>query len=266
MHDPATPMIRFRNIEKCFKTKAGFTYVLRRITLDIADGEFLTIMGPSGAGKSTLLGLLGMYDHSWQGEFQFPEYPVHWLRPKERAMLNKRHIGFVFQHFHLLDGLTVAGNLDVPLSYLNIPKSERHALMADALDRFSSLAKKDLYPSQLSGGQQQLVAVARAIIATLNHGRPTDKPPSKPCAPSVPGLRAPRLERAQFISRGEGCLAELETQLRLAMDLHFCQQQEAAPLLQGIEEERKMLNGLRRSLLAPRSPPPTRHSSLVTRH
>jgi len=159
-------MIKLRNLEKCFTTKAGFTYVLRQITLDIAEGEFLTIMGPSGAGKSTLLGILGMYDHSWEGEFQFLEYPVHRLKAKERAMLNKRYIGFVFQQFHLLDDLTVAENLDIPLSYRNVPKSERQALVADVLDRFRIVAKKDLFPSQLSGGQQQLVAVARALIAS----------------------------------------------------------------------------------------------------
>jgi len=158
-------MIKLRNIEKCHKTKAGFTYVLRQINLDIADGDFVTIMGPSGAGKSTLLSILGLYDHLWEGEFQFGEYPVHRLSGKERAALNKRNVGFVFQQFHLLDDLTVAENLDIPLSYRNIPKSERQAMVADALDRFNIVGKKDLFPSQLSGGQQQLVAVARAIIA-----------------------------------------------------------------------------------------------------
>jgi ABC-type lipoprotein export system ATPase subunit len=158
-------MIQLRNIEKCFKTKAGFSYVLRQITLDIAEGEFITIMGPSGAGKSTLLGILGMYDHAWEGEFFFSEQPVHRLNPKERAILNKRFVGFVFQQFHLLDDLTVAENLDIPLSYRDVKRSERQALVADALDRFSIVGKKDLFPSQLSGGQQQLVAVARAIIA-----------------------------------------------------------------------------------------------------
>lgn len=163
--EAATPMIQLRNIEKCFKTKAGFTYVLRQIALDIAEGDFITIMGPSGAGKSTLLGILGMYDHAWEGEFNFFGQPVQQLRPKERSLLNKRYIGFVFQQFHLLDDLTVAENLDIPLSYRDIKRSERQALVADALDRFNIVGKKDLFPSQLSGGQQQLVAVARAIIA-----------------------------------------------------------------------------------------------------
>jgi len=158
-------MIQLRNIEKCFKTRAGFTYVLRQINLDITEGEFITIMGPSGAGKSTLLGILGMYDHAWEGEFFFSDRPVHQLKPKERSMLNKRFVGFVFQQFHLLDDLTVAENLDIPLSYRDIKRSERQALVADVLDRFNIVGKKDLFPSQLSGGQQQLVAVARAIIA-----------------------------------------------------------------------------------------------------
>ena len=161
----AQPMMRLRNVGKCYQTKAGFSYVLRQINLDIAEGEFVTIMGPSGAGKSTLLGILGMYDHAWEGEFQFAEFPVQRLPAKERAMLNKRYVGFVFQQFHLLDDLTVAENLDIPLSYRNIPKAERQGMVADVLDRFGIVAKKDLYPSQLSGGQQQLVAVARAIVA-----------------------------------------------------------------------------------------------------
>ena len=160
-----SPMIQLRNIEKCFKTKAGFAYVLRQINLDIAEAEFITIMGPSGAGKSTLLGILGMYDHAWEGEFVFGDQAVHRLKPKERSLLNKRFVGFVFQQFHLLDDLTVAENLDIPLSYRNIKSSERQALVADVLDRFNIVGKKDLFPSQLSGGQQQLVAVARAIIA-----------------------------------------------------------------------------------------------------
>ena len=159
------PMIQLRNVEKCFKTRAGFTYVLRQIILDIAEGEFITIMGPSGAGKSTLLGVLGMYDHAWEGEFFFSGQAVHKLKAKERSILNKRFVGFVFQQFHLLDDLTVAENLDIPLSYRDIKRSERQALVADLLDRFNIVGKKDLFPNQLSGGQQQLVAVARAIIA-----------------------------------------------------------------------------------------------------
>ena len=158
-------MIKLRNLEKRYQTKAGFTYVLQQINLDIGQGDFVTIMGPSGAGKSTLLGILGMYDHAWEGEFFFLDDVVHRLSPKDRSRLNKAFVGFVFQQFHLLDDLTVAENLDVPLSYRNIPKSERHGMVADVLDRFCIVAKKDLFPSQLSGGQQQLVAIARAIIA-----------------------------------------------------------------------------------------------------
>jgi putative ABC transport system ATP-binding protein len=164
-HSLSMPLIRLRSVEKCFKTKAGFSYVLRQIDLDIHEGEFITIMGPSGAGKSTLLGILGLYDHTWEGEFLFSEHPVHRLKPKERSQLNKRFVGFVFQQFHLLDDLTVAENLDIPLSYRDVKHSERQALVADILDRFNIVGKKDLFPSQLSGGQQQLVAVARAVIA-----------------------------------------------------------------------------------------------------
>jgi ABC-type lipoprotein export system ATPase subunit len=159
------PMIKLRNIEKGLKTKAGTTYLLRQINLDIAEGEFVTIMGPSGAGKSTLLSILGLYDSAWDGEYYFFAEPIHKMKPKERAEVNKRYVGFVFQQFHLLDNLTVAENLDIPLSYRNVKGSERQAVVADTLDRFGIVAKKDLFPSQLSGGQQQLVAVARAIVA-----------------------------------------------------------------------------------------------------
>ena len=158
-------MITLRNLEKSIKTKAGFLYLLRQIDLEVAEGEFLTIMGPSGAGKSTLLAILGFYDGDFEGEYIFQGQPVGPLNPKDRAALNKRHVGFVFQQFHLLDDLTVAENLDIPLSYRDVKKSERQAIVADTLDRFGIVAKKDLFPSQLSGGQQQLVAVARAIIA-----------------------------------------------------------------------------------------------------
>jgi ABC-type lipoprotein export system ATPase subunit len=158
-------MIKLRNLEKSFKTRAGDTYVLRQINLDIAEGEFVTFMGPSGAGKSTLLSILGLYDSAWEGEYFLREQAIHRLGPRERAAENKRHVGFVFQQFHLLEDLTVAENLDIPLSYRDIKKAERQALVADTLDRFGIVGKKDLFPSQLSGGQQQLVAVARAIIA-----------------------------------------------------------------------------------------------------
>ncbi|MCC7376282.1 MAG: ABC transporter ATP-binding protein [Verrucomicrobiales bacterium] len=158
-------MIHLKDIEKSYKTKAGESFVLRQIQLEIAEGDFVTVMGPSGAGKSTLLAILGFYDHTWTGEYTFRQEHVHTLSPKQRAALNKKEVGFVFQQFHLLDDLTVAENLDLPLSYRDLKKGEREAMVADLLDRFGIVAKKDLYPSQLSGGQQQLVAVARAIIA-----------------------------------------------------------------------------------------------------
>ena len=158
-------MIELKNLEKAFETRAGQTFVLRRIDLKIEPGEFVTIMGPSGAGKTTLLSILGMLDHAWTGEFRFFDNAVHAMKPKDRIELNKKHIGFVFQQYHLLDDLTVAENLDIPLSYRNIKGSERAALVADTLDRFQIVGKKDLFPTQLSGGQQQLVGVARALIA-----------------------------------------------------------------------------------------------------
>jgi ABC-type lipoprotein export system ATPase subunit len=158
-------MIELRNIEKYYESGVGKTYVLRRINLDIKEGDFLTIMGPSGAGKSTLLSILGMLDSNWVGEFYFLGEPVHKLKPKDRVEINKRYIGFVFQQYHLLDSLTVYENLDIPLSYRNIKRGERESIVADTLDRFQMVGKKDLYPNQLSGGQQQLVAIARAVIA-----------------------------------------------------------------------------------------------------
>ncbi len=158
-------MIKLRDVEKSFKTGAGETFVLRRISADIETGEFVTIMGPSGAGKSTLLSILGMLDGDWRGEYHLMGEPVHAMKPRERIELNKRYIGFVFQQYHLLDDLTVYENLEIPLSYRNVKRKERQAIVADTLDRFQIVGKKDLYPSQLSGGQQQLVAVARAIIA-----------------------------------------------------------------------------------------------------
>ena len=158
-------MIQLRDLEKFYVTGYGKTFVLRQITLDIREGEFVTLMGPSGAGKSTLLGILGMLDGDFAGEFHFLDQPVHRLKPRQRVELNKQHIGFVFQSYHLLDDMTVYENLDLPLSYRNISRKERQSIVADVLDRFHIVAKKDLFPNQLSGGQQQLVAVARAIVA-----------------------------------------------------------------------------------------------------
>jgi len=159
-------MIRLREVEKSYPLGAGRVYVLRRIDLEIREGEFITIMGPSGAGKSTLLHILGMHDGEWTGEFEFLGQPVHKLNRKKRLDLQKRNVGFVFQSYHLLDDLTVYENLEIPLSYRDVKRSERQAIVADTLDRFQIVGKKDLYPSQLSGGQQQLVAVARALVAS----------------------------------------------------------------------------------------------------
>ncbi len=158
-------MIKLRNVEKSYKTGAGETFVLRRIDADIREGEFVTIMGPSGAGKSTLLSILGMLDADWRGEYFLLDHAVHSMKPRHRIELNKEYIGFVFQQYHLLDDLTVYENLEIPLSYRNVKRKDRQAIVADTLDRFQIVGKKDLYPTQLSGGQQQLVAVARAIIA-----------------------------------------------------------------------------------------------------
>jgi ABC-type lipoprotein export system ATPase subunit len=158
-------MVALRNLEKSYPHGVSRTYVLRRITAQIREGEFVSIMGPSGAGKSTLLHILGMFDGDWTGEFDFLGEPVHTLSHKARAALAKKHIGFVFQSYHLLDNQTVYENLEIPLSYRDVKKSERQAIVADVLDRFQIVGKKDLFPNQLSGGQQQLVAVARAIVA-----------------------------------------------------------------------------------------------------
>lgn len=158
-------MISLRNLDKFYQQGPDRFYVLRRINLDIREGEFVAIMGPSGAGKSTLLHVIGMHDTAWSGEYTLLGHQVHKLDRKRRMELYKKYFGFVFQSYHLLDDLTVAENLDVPLGYRDIRKSERQAMVADMLDRFRIVGKKDLYPNQLSGGQQQLVAVARAIIA-----------------------------------------------------------------------------------------------------
>jgi ABC-type lipoprotein export system ATPase subunit len=158
-------MIRLSNIEKAFSHGVAKTYVLRRIDLDIQQGEFVSIMGPSGAGKSTLLHILGMHDQSWGGEYYFDDVPVHALDHKKRANLRNTNIGFVFQSYHLLDDQTVFENLELPLSYRNVSKKDRQSIVCDTLDRFQIVGKKDLSPSQLSGGQQQFVGVARAVVA-----------------------------------------------------------------------------------------------------
>jgi putative ABC transport system ATP-binding protein len=161
-----TPIISLRQVEKFYQHGVSRTYVLRRVTADIQDGEFVSIMGPSGAGKSTLLHIMGMFDSAWTGEYEFLGDPVHAMSQKARAALHKQHMGFVFQSYHLLDNLTVYENLEIPLSYRDVKKSERQAIVCDVLDRFQIVGKKDLYPNQLSGGQQQLVAVARAVVAS----------------------------------------------------------------------------------------------------
>jgi putative ABC transport system ATP-binding protein len=163
---PGAPVMSMRGVEKSFPVGAGQTFVLRRIAIDIKPGEFVSIMGPSGAGKSTLLHILGLHDSAWTGEYTLMGHPIHRLPAKERSALQKRHIGFVFQSYHLLDNLTVYENIELPLSYRDVKKSERQSIVADVLDRFGIVAKKDLYPSQLSGGQQQLVGVARAVVAS----------------------------------------------------------------------------------------------------
>ena len=159
-------MIELRHIEKCVPQGGGrFLYLLRQINLQIEEGEFVSLMGPSGAGKSTLLHILGLQDTAWSGEYSFDGQPVHQLKPEKRNLLRNANIGFVFQSYHLLDDLTVYENLDLPLSYRDIKASERAGIIGDALDRFRLVGKKDLYPRQLSGGQQQLVGVVRAAVA-----------------------------------------------------------------------------------------------------
>ncbi|MBI1357859.1 MAG: ATP-binding cassette domain-containing protein [Acidobacteria bacterium] len=158
-------MIQLRDLTKSYRAGFGQTFVLRQVNLDVQEGEFVTIMGPSGAGKSTILAILGMLDGEFSGEYHFLHEPVHRLKPKLRVELNKSYIGFVFQAYHLIDDLTVYENIEVPLTYRNVPRKEREAIVADTLDRFRIVGKKDLFPSQLSGGQQQLVGVARAVIA-----------------------------------------------------------------------------------------------------
>lgn len=157
-------MIKLENIEKFYTNKLIQTYVLRRIELEVKEGEFISVMGPSGSGKSTLLNIIGMLDTASNGEYYFQGTAVHKLSSKQQNELHKFHIGFVFQSYHLIDELTVFENLETPLLYQKIKTDERKGRIADVLDRFNIVAKKDLFPNQLSGGQQQLCAIARAII------------------------------------------------------------------------------------------------------
>ena len=158
-------MLTLRHLSRVYPLKSGPYFALRNINLEIQEGEFVSIMGPSGSGKSTLLHILGLHDSEWEGEYQFADTAVHKLGKSARADLQKRNIGFIFQAYHLIDDLTVAENLEVPLSYRNVPRRERQAIVCDLLDRFHIVGKRDLFPSQLSGGQQQLVGVARALVA-----------------------------------------------------------------------------------------------------
>jgi putative ABC transport system ATP-binding protein len=158
-------MIKLQNIEKYYSNKVIKTYVLRNIDLQIEEGEFISVMGPSGAGKSTLLNILGMLDTPSEGEYYFYDEPVHKMKEKKLSELHKTYIGFVFQQYHLIDELTVLENLETPLLYQKVKANDRKGRVAETLDRFNIVAKKDLFPNQLSGGQQQLVAIARAIIA-----------------------------------------------------------------------------------------------------
>jgi len=158
-------MIHMKSVDRVYPLKGGPFYALRGITFDIEEGAFVSIMGPSGSGKSTLLNILGLHDSAWTGDFRFGDVDIHKLSQKQRLELQKKNIGFVFQSYHLLDDLTVYENLEIPLSYRDVPKAQRQTIVCDTLDRFHIVAKKDLYPSQLSGGQQQLVAVARALVA-----------------------------------------------------------------------------------------------------
>jgi len=158
-------MIDLKHISKWINIGAARTFILKDVNLEIKQGEFVSIMGPSGSGKSTLLNVIGMLDDASEGEYFFMGQAVHTLKEKQRSQLYKQHIGFVFQAYHLIDELTVYENIETPLLYQNIKTAERKAMVADMLDRFQIVGKKDLFPTQLSGGQQQLVGIARALIA-----------------------------------------------------------------------------------------------------
>ncbi|MFW6370815.1 MAG: ABC transporter ATP-binding protein [Bacteroidota bacterium] len=156
-------MIQLKNIDKYYDSRFQRTFVLKGINLEVNQGEFITIMGPSGAGKSTLLNIIGLLDEPSAGEYLFFDQPAHSIKEKQRVQFHRSHIGFIFQAFHLIEELNVYENIETPLVYRGIKGSERKAVVADLLDRFNIVAKKDLFPGQLSGGQQQLVAIARAI-------------------------------------------------------------------------------------------------------
>lgn len=157
-------MLELKNISKWYNMAGSKGYILRDISLSIREGEFVSIMGPSGSGKSTLLNILGMLDEPSEGYQYFMGEAVHLLKEKQRSALYKKHVGFVFQAYHLIDELTVYENIETPLLYQDVKSAERKALVADMLDRFNMVGKKDLFPAQLSGGQQQLVGIARALI------------------------------------------------------------------------------------------------------
>ena len=165
MQNGVAPMIKTTNITKWYPSGFGKVFVLRNIDLEVNEGEFITIMGPSGAGKTTLLNIIGMLDEASEGEYSFLDQDVHKLNERKRAELYKQHMGFIFQSYHLIDDLTVYENLETPLLYKKIKGAERKSMVCDALDRFQIVGKKSLFPSQLSGGQQQLVGVARAVIS-----------------------------------------------------------------------------------------------------
>jgi ABC-type lipoprotein export system ATPase subunit len=158
-------MIELKHISKWYQVGGKPTFILKDVNLTIKEGEFISIMGPSGSGKSTLLHILGMLDDASEGEYIFMDHAVHALKEKQRSQIYKQHIGFVFQAYHLIDELTVYENIETPLIYQNIKAGERKAMVADMIDRFNIVGKKDLFPTQLSGGQQQLVGIARALIA-----------------------------------------------------------------------------------------------------
>jgi ABC-type lipoprotein export system ATPase subunit len=158
-------MIELKHISKWYQVGGKPTFILKDINLTIKEGEFVSITGPSGSGKSTLLHILGMLDDANEGEYIFMDQAVHSLKEKQRSQIYKQHVGFVFQAYHLIDELTVYENIETPLIYQNIKSNERKAMVADMIDRFNIVGKKDLFPTQLSGGQQQLVGIARALIA-----------------------------------------------------------------------------------------------------